>query len=186
MNKILQSASERELQKQMDSDMMILIMDTSNMIREELEVVMAMKANVKNVMLSRSAPTFVAFNHRNRLQSNRHQPSFCDTKLIGKIIRMMSGTIRRKALSLCSSAVANNAFGRGSKLVPEIHQGMHAFSYIRVCSVYSKALRDVSSFKTDFLTPKWVRSFSSHSGPTVCGDISEPIAQIQTDKVFNS
>ncbi|CAI9270211.1 unnamed protein product [Lactuca saligna] len=122
-----------------------------------------------------SAPTFVAFNHRNRLQANLHPPSFCDTKLIGKIIRMMCGTIRRKALSLCSSAVANNAFGRGSKLVPEIHQG---------APVYSKALRDVSSFKTEFLTPKWVRSFSSHSGPTVCGDISEPIGQIQTDKVM--
>lgn len=115
----------------------------------------------------------------------------------------MSATIRRKALSLCSSALANNgmvqsleriqpalagsaarghvagipmfeAFGRGSKLVPEFHQGAH---------VYSKSMRDVvSSLKTDFPTQKWIRSFSSYSEPAVRGDINESIAQIQTNK----
>ncbi|KVH87465.1 2-oxoacid dehydrogenase acyltransferase, catalytic domain-containing protein [Cynara cardunculus var. scolymus] len=87
---------------------------------------------------------------------------------------MMSATIRRKALSLCSSALANNAFGRGSKLIPEFHQG---------APVYSKSMRDVaSSLKADFPTQKWIRSFSSYSEPAVRGDINEPIAQIQTNK----
>ncbi|KAI3509922.1 hypothetical protein L1887_25447 [Cichorium endivia] len=113
-----------------------------------------------------------------------------------KAIRMMSGTIRRKALSLCSSALANNGivrslervepasrgyvagipmlegFGRGSKPVPEFHQGV---------PVYSKSLREISSsIRTDFSTPKWVRSFSSQSESAVHG---EPVAQIQTNKV---
>ncbi|KAJ0735116.1 putative fumarate reductase/succinate dehydrogenase, transmembrane subunit [Helianthus annuus] len=99
---------------------------------------------------------------------------------------MMSATIRRKALSLCSSAVANNGivqslertqpalagsasrgyvagipmfegFGKKSKLVPEFHQG---------APVYSKPLRDVvSSRKTDFPTHTWSRSFFTHSEP---------------------
>lgn len=98
---------------------------------------------------------------------------------------MMSATIRRKALSLCSNAVANTgivqsleraqpalagsasrgnvagipmfeAFGRRSNLVPEFQQGI---------PYYSKPLRDVSSPKTDFSTQKWVRSFSTYSEP---------------------
>lgn len=77
-------------------------------------------------------------------------------------------------MSLCSSALANNAFGRGSKLVPEFHQG---------APVYSKSMRDImSSPKTDFSTQKWMRSFSSYSEPAVRGDVNEPIAQIQTNK----
>ncbi|KAJ9566716.1 hypothetical protein OSB04_002682 [Centaurea solstitialis] len=122
---------------------------------------------------------------------------------VGKATRMMSATIRRKALSLCSSALANNgivqslervqpalagsaargyvagipmfeAFGRGSKLVPEFHQG---------APVYSKSMRDVvSSLKSEFPTQKWIRSFSSCSENAVRGDINEPISQIQTNK----
>lgn len=95
-------------------------------------------------------------------------------------------------MSLCSSALANNgivrslervepasrgyvagvpmleAFGTRSKLSPEIHQG------------YSKPLRDVSSLKTDFSTPKWIRSFSTHTESAVHG---EPVSQLHTDKV---
>ncbi|KAI3742972.1 hypothetical protein L1987_60672 [Smallanthus sonchifolius] len=102
-----------------------------------------------------------------------------------RIIRMMSASIRRKALSLCSSALANNGtarsleraqpalagsasrgyvagipmfevFGKKSKLVPEFHQG---------ASVYSNSLRDISSFKSDFPTQKWSRSFFTYSEP---------------------
>ncbi|XP_071689706.1 uncharacterized protein [Rutidosis leptorrhynchoides] len=98
---------------------------------------------------------------------------------------MMSASIRRKVLSLCSNAVAKNGiaqsleraqpalvgsasrgyvagiplletFGR-SKGVPEFHQGV---------PFYSKSLRDsVSSFKTDIPTQKWIRSFSTYSEP---------------------
>ncbi|KAK9068919.1 hypothetical protein SSX86_013035 [Deinandra increscens subsp. villosa] len=105
---------------------------------------------------------------------------------IYRTTRMMSATIRRKALSLCSSALANNGivrslegpqsalagsasrgyvagipmfeeFGKKSKLVPEFHQG---------APVYSNHLRDVvSSFKRDFLTQKGSRSFSTYSEP---------------------
>ncbi|KAI3676712.1 hypothetical protein L1987_86325 [Smallanthus sonchifolius] len=103
-----------------------------------------------------------------------------------RIIRMMSASIRRKALSLCSSALANNGtaqllertqpalagsasrgyvagipmfkvFGKKSKLVPEFHQG---------APVYSKSSRDVvSPFKSDFPTQKWSRSFFTYSEP---------------------
>ncbi|XP_076931705.1 uncharacterized protein LOC143596939 [Bidens hawaiensis] len=98
---------------------------------------------------------------------------------------MMSATIRRKALALCSSALANNGiaqsleraspalagstsrgyvagipmfeqFGKRSQLVPEFHQG---------APVCSELLRDVSSFKTGFSTQKWTRSFSTYSEP---------------------
>ncbi|KAL7605002.1 hypothetical protein Lser_V15G18533 [Lactuca serriola] len=48
MDKILKIASERELRKQRESDMRILAMDTSNMTGAELEVVLAMKEEVKN------------------------------------------------------------------------------------------------------------------------------------------
>ncbi|PWA43762.1 2-oxoacid dehydrogenase acyltransferase, catalytic domain-containing protein [Artemisia annua] len=103
---------------------------------------------------------------------------------------MMSSTIRRKALSLCSSALANTAqhslagsaargyvagspmleaFVRGTTSVPEIHQGSH---------VYSKSLRDVSSLKTDFSTQKWIRSFATYSESAA----REPIAQLQNNE----
>ncbi|XP_076917787.1 uncharacterized protein LOC143577971 [Bidens hawaiensis] len=97
---------------------------------------------------------------------------------------MMSATIRRKAMALCSFARANNGiaqsleraspalagstsrgyvtgismleeFGKRSKLVPEFHQGAP------VCS----EPMSVSSFKTGFSTPKWIRSFSTYSEP---------------------
>ncbi|GJT87528.1 succinate dehydrogenase subunit 4 [Tanacetum coccineum] len=107
---------------------------------------------------------------------------------------MMSSTIRRKALYLCSSALANaaqpslagsaargyvagspmlEAFVRGTTSVPEIHQGAH---------VYSKSLRDVSSLKTDFSTQKWIRSFATYSESAARGDIKEPIVQISNDE----
>ncbi|KAK9057951.1 hypothetical protein SSX86_022790 [Deinandra increscens subsp. villosa] len=98
---------------------------------------------------------------------------------------MMSATIRRKALSLCSSALANNGlvqpletvrpalagsasrgyvagismfaeFGKSSKLAPGFHQGAPG---------YSEPLSDVSMFKTDFSTQKLFRSFSTYSEP---------------------
>ncbi|XP_023761630.2 uncharacterized protein LOC111910070 [Lactuca sativa] len=53
MNKILKIASERELRKQRESDMRILAMDTSNMTGAELEVVLAMKEEVKNRYINR-------------------------------------------------------------------------------------------------------------------------------------
>ncbi|XP_071720600.1 uncharacterized protein [Rutidosis leptorrhynchoides] len=98
---------------------------------------------------------------------------------------MMSASIRRKVLSLCSNAVANNGivqsleraqpsivgsvsrgyvagipmletFGR-SKVVPEFHQGV---------PVFSRSLRDsVSSLKADFPSQKWIRSFSTYTEP---------------------
>ncbi|KAJ0808672.1 putative fumarate reductase/succinate dehydrogenase, transmembrane subunit [Helianthus annuus] len=97
---------------------------------------------------------------------------------------MMSATIRRKALALCSSALANNGvaqslaraphalagstsreyvagipmfeeFGKRSKLVPG-HQGS---------PISSEPLRDGSLFKTDFSPQKWIRSFSTYSEP---------------------
>nr|XP_043612208.1 uncharacterized protein LOC122583901 [Erigeron canadensis] len=98
---------------------------------------------------------------------------------------MMTSGIRRKALSLCSYAASNNGitqslergqpafigsasrgyvagipmlevFGK-SKFVPRSHQG------VPVCS---KPSRDIlSSFKSDFQTQKWIRSFSTYSEP---------------------
>ncbi|XP_023735860.2 uncharacterized protein LOC111883776 [Lactuca sativa] len=53
MDKILKIASERELRKQRESDMRILAMDTSNMTGAELEVVLAMKEEVKNRYINR-------------------------------------------------------------------------------------------------------------------------------------
>ncbi|KAL7605201.1 hypothetical protein Lser_V15G20023 [Lactuca serriola] len=47
MDKILQIASERELRKQRASDMRILTMDTSKMNGDELQVILAMKKEVK-------------------------------------------------------------------------------------------------------------------------------------------
>ncbi|XP_023771991.1 uncharacterized protein LOC111920650 [Lactuca sativa] len=49
MDKILQIASERELRKQRDSDMRILSLDTSHMTEDELQVILTMKEEVKNV-----------------------------------------------------------------------------------------------------------------------------------------
>lgn len=107
----------------------------------------------------------------------------------------MSSAIRRKAFSLCSSALANTtaqtslagsaargyvagspmleAFVKGTTSVPEIHQGAH---------VYSKSLRDVSSLKTDFSTQKWIRSFATYSESAASGGIKGPIAQIQNNE----
>ncbi|KAL7585265.1 hypothetical protein Lser_V15G42690 [Lactuca serriola] len=53
MDKILKIASERELRKQRESDMRILAMDTLNMTGAELEVVLAMKEEVKNRYMNR-------------------------------------------------------------------------------------------------------------------------------------
>ncbi|KAL7599502.1 hypothetical protein Lser_V15G24302 [Lactuca serriola] len=53
MDKILKIAFERELRKQRESDMRILAMDTSNMTGAELEVVLAMKEEVKNRYINR-------------------------------------------------------------------------------------------------------------------------------------
>ena len=39
--------------EKMDSDMKVLTMDTSHMTREKFETALAMKTNVKNVMLGR-------------------------------------------------------------------------------------------------------------------------------------
>ncbi|KAK1426570.1 hypothetical protein QVD17_15246 [Tagetes erecta] len=118
--------------------------------------------------------------------SDQFQSLLSSLLLSVRIIRMMSATIRRKALSLCSSALANNGtvrsleraqpalagyasrgyvagipmleeLGRKSKLVPEFHQGAH---------VYPSSLRDiVSSLKTGFPTQKGSRSFFTYSAP---------------------
>ncbi|XP_023737240.1 uncharacterized protein LOC111885193 [Lactuca sativa] len=53
IDKILKIASEREFRKQRESDMRILAIDTSNMTRAELEVVLAMKEEVKNLYINR-------------------------------------------------------------------------------------------------------------------------------------
>ncbi|KAI3790020.1 hypothetical protein L2E82_02832 [Cichorium intybus] len=94
-----------------------------------------------------------------------------------KVIRMMTGTIRRKALSLCSSALANNGIVRSLERVEPASRGYVAGipGFGRVPE-YLKPLRDL---RTEFSTPKWVRYFSSHSESTV----SEPVAQFQTNKV---
>nr|XP_043618102.1 uncharacterized protein LOC122589846 [Erigeron canadensis] len=116
---------------------------------------------------------------------------------------MMRSSMRRKALSLCSYAAANNgitqslergqpallgsasrgyvagipmleAFGK-SKLVRGSHQGV---------PVFSKPSRDIISlFKSDFQTQRWIRSFSTYSEPvqmekTVNASVKGPIVAL--------
>ncbi|KAL8259326.1 hypothetical protein R6Q59_027279 [Mikania micrantha] len=98
---------------------------------------------------------------------------------------MMSATIRRKALAVCSSAFGKNGaiqsleraqpalagstsrgyvagilmleeFGKKTKLASGFHQG---------APVYSVTLRDASFSKTVISTQKWIRSFSTYSEP---------------------
>ncbi|CAH1446377.1 unnamed protein product [Lactuca virosa] len=60
IDKILQIASERELWKQKESDMRVLAVDTSNMTGDELQVILAMKEEVKKHYSNPSLTTFAA------------------------------------------------------------------------------------------------------------------------------
>ncbi|KAI3524771.1 hypothetical protein L1887_03435 [Cichorium endivia] len=136
------------------------------------------KLNYKNLVSAHPAPPRLTHQRkRRRPPPPPAQATQTSSAIIVKVIRMMSGSIRRKALSLCSSALANNGIVRSLERVEPASRGYVAGipGFCRVPE-YSKPLRDL---RTDFSTPKWVRSFSSHSESTV----SEPVAQFQTNKV---
>ncbi|KAI3682876.1 hypothetical protein L1987_83210 [Smallanthus sonchifolius] len=90
-------------------------------------------------------------------------------------MRMMSATIRRKALALCSSSLTNNGIVQSLERAPPALAGSASRGYVAGIPMFEEfgkrsklvpePLRDVSLFKTDFSTQKWIRSFSTFSEP---------------------
>ncbi|CAH1452004.1 unnamed protein product [Lactuca virosa] len=101
MDKILQLASNRETRKQRDNELRVLAMDTLNMIGDALQVILAMKEEVKKRYASRKTNSVLLFSRKRKQRLKKESSSDCKaaTSAASQILPFFSSDFRSSPVS---------------------------------------------------------------------------------------